>query len=288
VWGAARGRSEGRPGRCTIDDREIPVVPCDVTDPGQVAAALDRSSPDAVVLLAGIAFTPQAERDPAMAYRVHAMGAVHLLEAVARRPGAMRVLLVTSGAIYGPVPEEQLPLREEAPLRPTTVYAASKAAADLAGGAFARSLGLDVVRVRPFNHTGPGQRTDFVCPDFAAQVASIARGEREPVIEVGNLDARRDFTDVRDVARGYALALHRGRSGEAYNLCRGSAIAVGDVLRELCAIAGIDPEVQTAPHRQRRSETSAHFGSAEKARTELGWEPAIPWRRTLEDLLASL
>ncbi|MBM4267588.1 MAG: NAD-dependent epimerase/dehydratase family protein [Deltaproteobacteria bacterium] len=288
VWGAARPKSE-TPSRLVLDGGvgEIPVLPCDVTDAAQVAAALDRSSPEAVVLLAGLASPPQADRNASQAYAVHAMGAVNLLEETARRGSGTRVLLVTSGEIYGAVPESELPVREDAALRPTTVYASSKAAADLAGRAFALAKEVDVVRARPFNHTGPGQTTDFVCPDFAAQVASIARGDREPVIEVGNLESRRDFTDVRDVVRGYAAALRRGRSGEAYNLCRGRAVAVGDVLRDLCAIAGIEPEVRTAANRQRRAEIAASFGDPGKARAELGWETAIPWRKTLGDLLAS-
>src|SRR5690606_28947690 len=139
---------------------------------------------------------------------------VHVLQAAARSAHPPRVLLVTSSEAYGEVDPAHMPIDESTPLRPTTIYAASKASADLAARAFALQQGLDVVRVRAFNHTGPGQRPDFVCSDFAHQVAAIAAGRKPPVMEVGNLDVARDFSDVRDVVRGYVAALVRGRSGE--------------------------------------------------------------------------
>ncbi len=258
---------------------------CDVTRREEVDAVLAESAAAAVVLLAGLSSPPAAQADPEAAYRVHALGAVHLLAAAAARRPAPRVLLVTSSEVYGEVGPADLPLTEEAPLRPTTIYAASKAAADLAARAFARSLDLDVVRVRAFNHTGPGQRRDFVCADFAAQVAAISAGRRPPLMEVGNLDAERDFTDVRDIVRGYAAALLRGRPGEVYNLCSGRPTRIGAILEDLCALAGVRPEVRVAAERRRRAEVPAYWGSAAKAEAELGWRPEIPWRRTLSDLL---
>jgi GDP-4-dehydro-6-deoxy-D-mannose reductase len=285
VWGAARLRGGQAPARLEVEGHAVSVLPCDVADRASVESTLAAVSPSAVVLLAGVAFPPAAHRDPAEAYRVHALGAVHLLEAVSSADAACRVLLVTSSEVYGVVDERELPITERTPLRPASVYGASKAAADMAGLAFASAKGCDVVRVRPFNHTGPGQRRDFVCPDFAAQVAAVAQGTRPPVMEVGNLSARRDFSDVRDIVRGYVAALDRGRSGEAYNLCSGRAIGIGEILRELCDLAGVEPEVRTAEERMRKAEVSITFGSAEKARVELGWQPEVPLRRTLEDLL---
>jgi GDP-4-dehydro-6-deoxy-D-mannose reductase len=209
---------------------------------------------------------------------------VHVLTAAARSERRPRILLVTSSEAYGEVSADELPLTEAAPLRPTSVYAASKASADLAGRAFAVSEGLEVVRVRSFNHTGPGQRTDFVCADFARQVAEIAAGRRPPVMEVGNLDVRRDFSDVRDIVRGYAIALERGAAGEVYNLCSGRATLVRSVLEDLCGIAGVRPDVRVAAERRRRAEVPAYWGSARKAEVELGWRPEIPWAQTLADL----
>lgn len=288
VWGAARARPDGTYSKTVHDGgAAIPMVSCDITEPETIRAALAESAPDAVVMLAGLAFAPISHQDPAIAYRVHAGGAVNVMEEVVRTGRAIRVLLVTSSEVYGAVDPSELPVTESVALRPNTLYAASKAAADLAGRAFAHAKEADVVRVRPFNHTGPGQKPDFVCPDFASQVAAIAAGKREPVMEVGNLAPRRDFTDVRDIVRGYAAALESGRAGEAYNLCQGHAIGIGEILKDLCRLAGVDPEIRTAEHRKRGVEVPAHWGSFEKARAELGWEPTIPWEQTLQDLLAS-
>lgn len=288
VWGAARIRPDGSFSKpVSVANRALPMVDCDITDRSSIGRAFDEVRPDAVVLLAGLAFAPLSARDPALAYQVHAIGAVNVMEEAASREAKLRVLLVTSSEVYGAVSPNELPVTEDTALRPNSLYAASKAAADLAGRAFAASKQLDVVRVRPFNHTGPGQKPDFVCPDFAQQVAEIAAGVREPVMEVGNLSPERDFSDVRDIVRGYALALEKGRAGEVYNLCQGRAIAIGDILQELCALAGVTPEIRTAEHRKRAAEVPAHWGSGEKARSELGWEPRIPWTQTLRDLLAA-
>jgi GDP-4-dehydro-6-deoxy-D-mannose reductase len=279
VIGAARGVEGNR-----RDAAGRVLLHCDVARPEDVAAAFAAASPDAVVVLAGVASSPAAQRDPASAYLVHVLGTVHVLTAAARSERRPRILLVTSSEAYGEVSADELPLTEAAPLRPTSVYAASKASADLAGRAFAVSEGLEVVRVRSFNHTGPGQRTDFVCADFARQVAEIAAGRRPPVMEVGNLDVRRDFSDVRDIVRGYAIALERGAAGEVYNLCSGRATLVRSVLEDLCGIAGVRPDVRVAAERRRRAEVPAYWGSARKAEVELGWRPEIPWAQTLADL----
>lgn len=257
---------------------------CDVTDPASVRGSLEAAAPQAIVLLAGLASPPAASRDPAAAMRVNALGVVHLLDAVERSGARPRVAVVTSGEVYGPGGPSGPPIEESEPLRPSNLYAVSKAAADEAARAFA-ARGLDVVVLRPFNHAGPGQARGFVCPDFASQVAAIARGRRPGPIEVGNLDVARDFSDVRDVVRGHASALERGRAGEAYNLCSGRATTVRWILEELCSIAGISPEVRVADARRRPGEGRGNWGSREKAARELGWEPEIPLRRTLEDVL---
>src|SRR5439155_6591868 len=141
-----------------------------------------------------------------------------------------RVLAVTSGDVYGAVRATELPIVEETPLRPVTVYGASKAAADLAAAQWGRAYGLDVLRARPFNHTGPGQDPAFVCSGIARQIALAEAGRQEPVIRVGNPDPVRDFSDVRDVAAGYVALLERGRSGEVYNLCSGSGVSIAEVI----------------------------------------------------------
>jgi GDP-4-dehydro-6-deoxy-D-mannose reductase len=266
---------------------DIPVSACDVRDADGVGALIDKVAPDAIINLAGLASSPAAHREPAQAFEIHTLGAVNIMEAVACRDAAPRVVIITSSELYGTIEEAELPLTEEAALRPTTIYAASKAAADLATRSFAMAKDVDVVCLRPFNHTGPGQRPDFVCPDFASQVAAIARGEREPLIEVGNIDVVRDFSDVRDIARGYVAALARGSAGRVYNLCSGRGVSIRSMLEELCEIGGIAPEIRTAEERWRPAEVPRYWGSAAAAERELGWVPQIPWRQTLEDLYAS-
>lgn len=257
---------------------------CDVTDAGAVRGLVDAAAPDAVLVLAGLSSQAAANRDPAAALRVNALGVVHVLDAIFRAGARTRAAIVTSGEVYGPGGPAGSPIEECEPLRPSSLYGVSKAAADEAARAFA-ARGQDVVVLRPFNHAGPGQSRGFVCPDFASQVAAIARGHGAGLIEVGNLDVARDFSDVRDVVRGYAAALERGRAGEAYNLCSGRATLVREILDGLCSIAGISPEVRVTADRRRSGEARGTFGSREKAARELGWEPAIPLRRTLEDLL---
>jgi GDP-4-dehydro-6-deoxy-D-mannose reductase len=266
------------------DEAGRTLLRCDVTEPAEIAATLAAARADAVVMLAGMASPPAAQRDPSAAFLVHALGTVHVLAAAGRLEPRPRVLLVTSSEAYGEVREGELPVTEETPLRPASVYAASKASADLAARAFALSEKLDVVRVRSFNHTGPGQRPDFVCPDFARQVAEIAAGRRAAVMEVGNIDVERDFSDVRDVARGYVAALERGRTGEVYNLCSGRPRSIRSILEELFAIAGVRPEIRVAPERVRPHEVPAYWGSPAKAEAELGWRPEIPWAQTVADL----
>ena len=285
VVGAARHLEAPAEAHHPIGLDRIATHRCDVTDPEQVGAVLEEARPDAVVLLSGVASPPLANREPRRAYAVHAMGAVNVLEAVASSSRRIRVLVVTSSEAYGATGIHGSPLDEDAALRPTTIYAASKAAADLAAGAFVTARGVDVIRVRPFNHTGPGQGTDFVCPDFAGQVAAIAAGRRPPVIEVGNLEVTRDFLDVRDVVRGYADALERGRTGEIYNLCSGHGITIRSILDDLCALAGVRPEIRVVPERHRPAEVPAYWGSGTRAAAVLGWVPVIPWRLTLADLL---
>jgi len=291
VGGTRSGGSDeapaARPGGGEWPDAlpRIPLLACDVRSPEQIASALDATAPDAVLLLAGLASPPEANADPAAAFEVHVLGTVHVLAAMARSAPRARALIVTSSEVYGRVAARDLPIREDAPLRPEAMYAASKAGADLAAAAFGASRGLDVVRLRPFNHTGPGQRPTFVCPDFASQIAAIVAGRRPPQMEVGNLDVRRDFSDVRDVVRGYALALERGRPGEAYNLCSGAPTAIREILDVLCDLAGVRPEIRAAPGRTRGGEIQTLYGSFEKAAAELGWRPELPLRTTLGDVL---
>lgn len=255
----------------------------DVTDKEALRRLLAEFAPAEIYHLAGIAVTTGADREAY--YRVNFQGAVNLFEAVREAAPRARVLYVGSAAAYGAVPPEKQPITEEQPLNPRNHYAASKAAADMAAAAYAAE-GLYIVRARPFNHTGPGQSTAYVCSHLAQKVAAVALGRAAPVITAGNLDAARDFTDVRDVVRAYWLLLQKGRPGEAYNVCSEKAYSVREVAALLAEAASVEITLHSAASLHRPTDIPLLCGTAAKLRRDTGWAPAIPFRQTLSDLLA--
>jgi len=268
-------------------DERVSVLYADLREPGQVHDALAEARPELVFHLAGQAFVPDAWIDPWSTFETNVRMQLNLLEAIRRgAAGArtVRVVAVTSMEVYGAVRPEDLPTSEDAPLLPANPYAASKAAQDLVAAQYARA-GLDVVRVRPFNHIGPGQDPRFVAASFARQVAEIEAGLRPPLVRVGDLSAERDFTDVRDIVRGYRLAAEHGRTGEAYNLGRGTAHAVGEILDFFLARSSVAIEVVADPDRLRPADVPRTLADARRAEVELGWTPAIPLEASLADVL---
>lgn len=255
----------------------------DVGDRDALERALAAAAPGGVFHLAGVAFAPRAADDAEAAFRVNTLGTMHVLEAVARVCPGVQTVVVTSSDVYGATETGGRPIDEEAPLRPVSVYGLSKAAADLAVHRHWWRTGQPVVRVRAFNHTGPGQSPDFVCSDFARQIARIAVGTVPPTLHVGNLEAARDFSDVRDVVRGYALLWERGEPGAVYNLCSGVATTIARVVDTLIAASGTRVEIATDAGRRRGREIPIIVGDAARARA-LGWSPAISLSRTLDDL----
>lgn len=265
----------------TLDHRGDRAV--DITDGPAVAAVLTEVAPEAVYHLAGWADVGASWADPVTVLRVNAEGTLHVLRACTAA-GVGRVLTVASADVYGVVTEDELPLTEDSPLRPTSPYAASKLAADaLAQQAFL-GHGLGVVRVRPFNHLGPGQSEQFVAPAIAAR---IARAERDgsDSIPVGNLSARRDVTDVRDVVRAYRLLVERGRPGEVYNVCTGRDLAIQTLADLLVGLARRPIELVADPALLRPVDLPVLRGDASKLRAATGWEPSIPIEHTVADLL---
>ncbi|MDE2581466.1 MAG: GDP-mannose 4,6-dehydratase [Rhodospirillales bacterium] len=259
----------------------------DVRDGAAVAAAVAEAAPDACVHLAAISAVGAAGRDEDQAWQVNLHGSLHLARAILRHAADCQVLFVSSADAYGPAAGRLAAIDEDTPLAPVNVYAATKAAADLALGSMV-SQGLRVVRVRPFNHTGPGQSADFVIPAFARQVARIAAGLQPPVLEVGNLDAARDFMDVRDVCAAYVACIDRRDvlpPGTILNLCSGEAHRIGDILDDLLKLAGVAAEIRQDPSRMRAVDARRNFGDAARARALLGWAPATPWGQTLRDVL---
>lgn len=258
--------------------------PFDVTDPDAVAAAVAAAAPDACVHLAAISSVPAARRDAGRAFAVNLGGTLHLAHALLDHVPECRLIHIGSADCYGASFRTGKPLDEAAPLAPLNVYAASKAAADLALGALAAEAGLRAVRFRPFNHTGPGQSADFAIPAFAAQIARIRDGSQEAVIQVGNLDPERDFLDVRDVVRAYALALERFDtlpSGAVFNLASGVPRRIGNILEAMIAASGMAIRVAQDPARLRPVEIPSASGDASAARAALGWQPEIAFEATL-------
>jgi GDP-4-dehydro-6-deoxy-D-mannose reductase len=256
----------------------------DLRDLDAVASGIGAARPDAVVHLAAQSSAARSFEDPVSTFQVNVLGTWNLLEAVRRAAPAARVLCVGTGDIYGPQPEGSR-VAEEAPLRPVNPYALSKAAADLTAEMAARVHGLDVIRTRSFGHTGPGQTDRFVVPSLARQIAAIEAGRAQPVIRVGNLEVTRDLCDVRDVVEAYRLLLERGRTGCAYNVCRGEAVRLTEVARELTARARVPVRVEVDPSRMRPTDLSYLVGDPGLIERELGWRAQIPLARTLEDIL---
>lgn len=261
--------------------------PVDVTDPGATTALIRSARPDAAIHLAAISDVGSARADPARAWRVNLYGTLTVANALLRdAPGAL-LLHISSADCYGRSFAAGVPLDESAVLAPMNAYAASKAAADLALGALVGD-GLRCIRLRPFNHTGPGQSPAFAVPAFARQIARIEAGLQPPRLSVGALDPRRDFLDVRDVCDAYVACLRRAdtlRSGAILNIASGVPRRIGDVLRQLLAIAGVEAEVETGQTLIRSSEIPLAEGDATAARAALGWLPAIQWECTLRDVV---
>lgn len=257
--------------------------PVDVTDGAAVTKRIGEQEPEVVYHLAAVSHVGQSWDAPERVWRVNAEGTLHVLRACVES-GVARVLVVGSADEYGAVDERALPLSEDAPLRPLTPYGASKVAADfLALQAFLGD-GLATLRVRAFNHTGPGQAPRFLVPGLAARIAAAER-EGHDEIAVGALDPVRDLIDVRDVVRAYRLLVERGEPGEAYNVCRGQAVSVADAAEQLLALASRPLRLVVDPELVRPVEVPRLVGDPTKLRAATGWEPAISLEQTLADVL---
>lgn len=255
----------------------------DIAELDKVREAVAEAKPDAVIHLAGFSSVAKSHQNPPRVYAVNALGAVNLLTAVRESVPKARVLLVSSGEVYGPVPAGTR-ATEETPLVPLSPYAAAKAAAELAGVQFHRNYGMNVVIARPFNHLGAGQDPTFVVPSFAAQIGAIALGRIDPVLRTGNLDAVRDFSHVKDVVAAYQLLVAKGEAGQTYNVCSGEGRTIGSVLEEMLQLTGVQARIELDPARLRPSDIPSLVGAPDKLRA-LGWEPKLTLTDALRDVL---
>jgi len=269
-------------------DRTLP--PADINDITTLHAIFDLARPEVVFHLAAQASVSQALREPDETYATNVLGTANVLQALREWQESsgtkLRLVFTSSAEIYGPRDAASMPLGETLAPQPANPYAASKAAAESIVCGEARSFGVDAIVTRAFNHIGPGQDTRFAVASFAAQLAVIAGGA-ERVLRVGNLEAQRDFLDVRDVIEAYGALAERGRGGETYNVCSGTPVRMREILRMLIEIARVPVEVRDDPERMRPSDVPLLYGDNRKLREHTGWSPKIPLQQTLKDVYAA-
>lgn len=259
--------------------------PVDLCSEDEALDLLNQVRPRHIYHLAGQAFVPRSFEDPWETIENNIRGTLNLIRAIIALKLDTRLLVVSSGDVYGPVRPEELPLREDRPFNPTSPYAVSKVGQDMIALQYHLSHQVDSVRVRPFNQIGPGQSPSFVASAFARQIAAIEAGKQEAVIRVGNLEARRDFTDVRDAARAYHLLMTRGEAGQVYHLGSGRSHSIRDLLETLLSHARVSISTEADPALFRPIDVPDVVASIERIQSATGWKPQIAWADTLRDIL---
>jgi GDP-4-dehydro-6-deoxy-D-mannose reductase len=278
VWGIDRAR-----GNPALAPRRHIVA--DLTDRDAVADALEQSDPDRIVHLAAQASVRASFDEPIPTILNNTLPALHILNWLKSSDKPVRLLAVGSAEEYGVAPPEAMPLSESTPVNPSSPYALGKSIQNQTCRAFASLYHVDVVITRSFNHTGAGQSDTFVLPSFARQICEIAAGRRPGPLRVGNLDARRDFLDVRDVCAAYEALVEHGESGQTYNVCSGRSHRIRDLLERLREFAGADVDIEVDPERLRPVDMPELRGDAGKIQAAVGWKPSIPIDDTLRSLL---
>jgi GDP-4-dehydro-6-deoxy-D-mannose reductase len=264
---------------------QVTMCECDLRDASSVKRLIAEKQPDRIFHLAAQSYVPASWDAPTETLTTNILGQLHIFEALRETGCSARVQIAGSSEEYGMVYPEETPITEDNPLRPLSPYAVSKVAQDTLAYQYFMSYGTPVIRTRGFNHTGPRRGEVFVTSNFALQIARIEAGKQEPVIKVGNLEAQRDFTDVRDTVRAYWLAIERGEPGEVYNVASGKAWRISEVLDLLLANSSVDIRVEEDPDRLRPSDVPLLLGDSSRLREATGWQPEIPFEQTTKDLL---
>lgn len=285
VWGTNRPRSP-------MDNinhlaHKVHIVDADLADPHSMDSVLKQARPDLIFHLAAQSFVATSWSSPATTMEINILGSVHLFEAIRRIGNGARIQIAGSSEEYGLVYPDELPIKEENPLRPLSPYAVSKVAMDYMAYQYYKSYNMHVVRIRGFNHTGPRRGDVFAESTFAKQIALIEKGKQEPVIQVGNLAAKRDYTDVRDMVRAYLIAVGQCDPGEVYNIASGKTWQIKEVLDLLLSLSPLESKItiKQDPARMRPSDVPVLLGDSTKFREKTGWKPEIPFEKTMEDLL---
>lgn len=281
VWGTLKPGDSAQ----YIDPR-IQSVPVELCDPQAVTALLGDLKPDRIFHLAGQAFVPASWDDPWDTLSTNIRSQLNIFQGcLVCGLKETRSLVIGSQEEYGRISDAEMPATETSRFRPDNPYGVSKVAQDLLGQAYFLRHGLPVVRVQPFNHIGPRQNQRFVASNFARQIVEIERGNQEPVMKVGNLEAQRDFSDVRDVVQAYIAALEKGQAGDSYVVASGVARTVRSILDGLLAHSNCQVKIEVDPARYRVSDTPRQYGDSAKLRAATGWQPTIPFEQTLLDIL---
>lgn len=283
VYGSVRWRSRMDNIEGIVD--RITLIDCDLRDAVAVKRCLAEVKPEYIFHLAAQSFVPTSWKAPVETMVTNIVGEINIFEAIRELELPSRIQIAGSSEEYGMVYEDEVPIKESNPLRPLSPYGVSKVGQDLLGYQYHMSYGIDIVRTRAFNHTGPRRGDVFVTSNFSKQIAAIEKKKKEPVMMVGNLEARRDFTDVRDIVRAYWLALEKGEPGEVYNIGSGKDIIIQELLDRLLDLTSMDIEVRQDPTRMRPSDVMILLADNTKFCQLTGWKPEIPFDQTLEDLL---
>ncbi len=283
VWGMSRPRS--KMDHIESIKSQLHLEDADLLDSHSLYTTLNKIKPDYIFHLAAQSFVPTSWGSPAVTLEVNIVGSANVFEAV-RQVGIDPVIQIAcSSEEYGMVYENEVPIKETNPLRPLSPYAVSKLAMDYLGYQYFESYGMKIIRTRGFNHTGPRRGDTFAESTFAKQIALIEKGKQEPVIYVGNLEAQRDYTDVRDMVRAYLLAVEKCDPGEVYNIATGHAIKIEDVLKMMLAMSNVKVEIKQDPARMRPSDVPILIGDTKKFQEKTGWKAEIPFEKTAADLL---
>lgn len=283
VYGIVRWRSKDN----NIDTirPKIHIEEADLLDAHSLYATIEKIRPEFIFHLAAQSYVVSSWASPVNTLEVNVIGSANLFEAVRKAKINSSIQIACSSEEYGMVYPDEVPIKETNPLRPLSPYAVSKIAMDYLGYQYFKSYGLRIIRTRGFNHTGPRRGEVFAESTFAKQIAEIEKGKREPVVFVGNLEAKRDYTDVRDMVKGYYLAALNGEAGEVYNICTGKAWEIGKVLKFLLGLSKVKISVKKDPKRMRPSDVPILIGDNTKFTKKTGWKPTIAMEQTLTDLL---
>jgi len=283
VLGMRRWKSKTN--ETAYENPQINYIDCELRNFNQVDEILQTIKPVKIFHLAAQSFVPTSWKAPQETLETNIIGQCNLLESALKLKPMPVIQIAGSSEEYGLIKPNETPITEKQPLRPLSPYAVSKIGQDFLGYQYFKSYGLPVIRTRAFNHTGPRRGEQFVCSNFAKQIAMIEKKKKKPVIEVGDLTSIRDFTDVRDIVRAYWLATEKCQHGKIYNIASGKGIQISEVLKILLSFSAQKIQIKTDPARLRPSDVKILIGNATRFRKATGWKPEIPFKKTMQDLL---